>query len=123
MAIEPRPSRHRSRRLRKKLLIDEFRLLGFAISFELLPAPGTKAYDEVWDAFLADGIEANALTMGGGNEHAFIVPEQGPATEAHRALVRDWLLARADVTDVVVGPLVDAHYDGRIDLPWLIIRC
>ncbi len=123
MAIEPRPSPHRSRRLRKKLRIDEFRLLGFALSFEILPAPGTQAYDDVWNALLSEGIEAHALTMGGGNEHAFIVPEQGSATEAHRARVRDWLLARADVTDVVVGPLVDAHYDGRIDVPWLIVRC
>jgi uncharacterized protein YggL (DUF469 family) len=123
MAIEPRPSRHRSRRLRKKLQIDEFRLLGFALSFEILSAPSAKAYEDFWDAFLADGIEANALTMGGCNEQAFIVPEQGSATEAHRALVRDWLLARADAAHVIVGPLVDARYDGRIDVPSLIIPC
>ncbi len=124
MAVEPRPSRHRSRRLRKKLQIDEFRLLGFALGFEILPAPGTKAYDDFWDAFMANAIEANALTMGGGSEDAFIMPEQGSATELDRTLVRDWLLLRSDVVaNVVVGPLVDARYDGKIDVPYLIIRC
>jgi uncharacterized protein YggL (DUF469 family) len=123
MAIEPRSSQHRSRRLRKKLEIGEFQLLGFSLSFEILPAPGTKAYDDFWNAFLADGIEAHALMVGGGNSDMFVMAEEGSVTEAHRGLVRDWLLARTDVADVVVGPLVDARYDGKIDVPYLIIRC
>lgn len=111
MTIAPRPSRHRSRRLRKKLHVGEFRELGFRVSFGIVPAPGTAAHDHVWDAFLAEAIEAQALTFGGNNDRAFVVPEHGSATEAQRARVRDWLLACSDVTDVVVGPRVDAWYD------------
>ena len=99
----------RSRRLRKKLHVDEFRELGFAVRFVLAPSDDPLASLRFWDAFLAEAIEAQALQYGGGAE-GFVCAERGSVAEAQRAQVRDWLLARGEATQVEVGPLVDAWY-------------
>lgn len=106
--VAPRASRHRSRRLRKKLHIEEFREAGFHVDVVLNVEPGA-ANHRFWDAFLAEAIEAHALTCGGAYS-CFVTPERGSATEAHRRIVRDWLAARPEVTQVTVGGLVDAWY-------------
>ncbi len=110
MSAPPRFSRHRSRRLRKKLHVGEFTTLGFRVRFPLSPELDPSASDAFWDAFLAEIIEPHALTFGGSDEGGVVIPVLGSATEAHRASVRDWFASRAEVTRVEVGPLFDVWY-------------
>ena len=99
----------RSRRLRKKRHVDEFREFGFHVRFALRALSAAEA-DRFWDAFLAEAIEARGLTYGGG-EQGFVAALRGSATEADRDAVRDWLAARPEVMSAEVGSLVDAWYD------------
>ena len=96
----------RSRRLRKKLHVDEFREDGFHVRL-VLRASSAAAADRFWDDFLAEAIEAHGLTYGGG-EQGFVAMARGSAVEADREAVRDWLAARPEVASAEVGPLVDA---------------
>lgn len=100
----------RSRRLRKKLHVDEFRELGFHLRFAFAEHVDPLARLRFWDAFLAEAIEARKLTYGGA-ETGFVAAERGSATEDDRRHVREWLAARAEPGVVEVGPLVDAWYD------------
>jgi len=111
MSRDPMPHRSptRSRRLRKKLHVDEFREDGFHVRFALRALSAAEA-DRFWDAFLAEAIEARGLTYGGAEE-GFVAALRGSATEADRDAVRDWLAARPEVMSAEVGSLVDAWYD------------
>ncbi len=100
----------RSRRLRKKLHVDEFRELGFHLRFAFAEEVDPLARLRVWDAFLVEAIEARGLTYGGA-ETGFVAAERGSATEDDRRHVRDWLATRVEAVAVEVGPLVDAWYD------------
>lgn len=100
----------RSRRLRKKLHVDEFREDGFHVRFVLRALSAAEA-DRFWDDFVAEAIEARGLTYGGG-EQGFVAARRGSATEADRDAVRDWLAARPEVASAEIGPLVDAWYDA-----------
>jgi uncharacterized protein YggL (DUF469 family) len=100
----------RSRRLRKKLRVGEFREQGFALSFELVEPLHVDAEALFWDALIDEAIEANGLLFGGSADGA-VVEAAGPGsvTEAQRAAVEAWLEARPEVVSVKVGPLVDLH--------------
>ncbi len=50
-------SHHRSRRLRKKLHIDEFQELGFEVAFRLRDGLSADEMGAFWDAFIGDAIE------------------------------------------------------------------
>jgi uncharacterized protein YggL (DUF469 family) len=58
-------SHHRSRRLRKKLHIDEFQELGFEVAFRLRDGLSADEMGAFWDAFIGDAIEGNGLLYGG----------------------------------------------------------
>ena len=100
----------RSRRLRKKLHVDEFREDGFRVRF-VLRAPSAAEAGRFWDDLLAEAIEARGLTYGGA-EQGFVAAARGSATDAHREAVRAWLAARPEAASVDVGPLVDAWHDA-----------
>ena len=101
----------RSRRLRKKLHIGEFQQFGFHVEFKLSDELTSDQEVEFWDAFIIDAIEGNQLTFGGGEGGGFVVPEgRSSGTDVHREVVQAWLLARSEVSSVMVGPLVDAWY-------------
>ncbi|CAG9268527.1 YggL family protein [Paraburkholderia unamae] len=108
-------AKQHNRRQRKKLHLGEFQELGFAVSAVLREGVSEADAERVCDAFIADCIEDAQLTYGGaiGDKlDGFVVPfaNLASATESHRAVVRDWLEARAELTSVEVGPLVDAWY-------------
>lgn len=105
---------HRSRRLRKKLHVDEFQQLGFTINFQLSSGITPDQSDQFWSSFIANAIEGNTLTFGGG-EIGFAVPKgRTSATNAHRHLIESWLQARPEIVSVQVDPLVDAWYPDRL---------
>lgn len=107
------PSKHRSRRLRKKLRAGEFQEWGFRFEADLkvrVPA-GEEA---LVGSFLAEVIEPRSLALGGWITSGFVVPfGRGSATDEDRQAVQDWLQARPELTAARVGPLIDAWHG-----PW-----
>ncbi|WP_269531930.1 YggL family protein [Chitinimonas sp. BJYL2] len=109
-------AKHRSERLLKKLHLGPYQQLGFALTLKVKPEV-TAAQAEVFLAdFLSHCIEANGLVFGGGMDCGWVDADgRGSASEAHRQLVGDWLLARPELDTVVIGQLCDAWY-GPFDL-------
>jgi uncharacterized protein YggL (DUF469 family) len=105
-------SKNRSSRLRKKLHISEFQELGFEISFTLPENLDEERLDIFFDQFIEEAIENNSLQFGGGwgkDIVGFVTADQRRSvTEEHRTLVRSWLAAKAIVSDIRIGELVDA---------------
>lgn len=105
----------RSRRLRKKLYIDEFSVYGFEIKITFAD------FDEnSFDAFLDEVVEfiesRNLMIEGGGGVdefEAFISSNEryGSATDDDRNAVSNWLEEKLIVQSVEVSELVDANYD------------
>jgi uncharacterized protein YggL (DUF469 family) len=104
------PKRQRSKRLRKKLRIEEFKEYGFAVSFRLSESLSPKARDDFWALFIGELIEKRGLAFGG-NEEGYITKfGRGSATEEDRKAVSAWLTERSGVSRITVGPLEDAWY-------------
>ena len=103
----------RSRRLRKKLFLDEFAILGF--EFSCCIEVKEKEFDELLDGFL-DLIESRNLCFGGGgdlNTFSGLVcsnERYASASSDDQLALRDWLTKLDSVTNVKVGTLVDANY-------------
>lgn len=103
----------RSRRLRKKLHLDEFQELGFDVETELKQALTGNAEEELLIAFIEGVIEPRGLIYGGGVECGFVCKSGGgSATNEDRAAVQEWLAARAEFAAVTVRELSDAWYGG-----------
>jgi uncharacterized protein YggL (DUF469 family) len=111
-------SKSRSKRLRKKLHVSEFQEFGFLISFILPENLDYEARDGFFDRFIAEAIEDNGLSFGGGigggvgsrDVGGFVTAlgRQGGTTDEHRTLVRSWLAAQPGVAGIQVGELADA---------------
>jgi len=104
----------RSRRLRKKLYVDEFVVLGFEISFKFSDIDET-----TFDSFFSELvglIESRSLIMGGaGGAHEFSVfispsARYESSTEEDRCAFINWLAEHTYIKDAVVGELTDAYY-------------
>ena len=114
-------SKQRSRRLRKKLRVGEFRELGFELAFEIRATVDDDAVFALLDALVEEAIEANGLRIAGlyvpdRRQRAQVALERpGSVTPEQRAAVEAWLTARAEVTNLSVGPLVDANTLGDTD--------
>ena len=63
---------NRSRRLRKKLCVDEFRELGFEINLTYREGIESKAVDDFLEAFISEAMEANELGYIGGEDYGFV---------------------------------------------------
>jgi uncharacterized protein YggL (DUF469 family) len=104
----------KSRRLRKKLYLDEFAILGFEFSCTL-NAKNSEAFDSLLN-LLVGFVESRELSMGGGGDaklfSAFICSEHrySSATEEDRNSITAWLDKQEDISNITVGNLVDAHY-------------
>ena len=99
---------NRSRRLRKKLCVDEFQELGF----ELQLSYPESTDDAAVEAFFAvEGIEGNGMALIGGEEFAVVCSgKRGSVTEEQRATVEAWLKARPELSSFEVSPLLDVWY-------------
>lgn len=104
----------KSRRLRKKLYLNEFAILGFKFSCTL----DVKSSDE-FDSLLnqlVDFIESRELSMGGGGNaelfSAFICSNHRytSATNEDRDSIAAWLDKNETTTNITVSELVDANY-------------
>ncbi|MGM3173871.1 YggL family protein [Dickeya lacustris] len=105
---------NRSRRLRKKLHIDEFQEFGFAVSWRFAPQTNVADIDRLLDVFVDEVIEPNGLAFEGSGylqwQGLVCLQKLGNCTEAHRELVKNWLQAH-QLTDVTVSDLFDIWWD------------
>ena len=111
MTMKPN-AKNRSRRLRKKLHVDEFAEYGFEVSIDLKDSVNT---DAVLDHFVLHAMEQNGLEFGGGTASGaisgFITKSgRGTLTQEHRVLVKSWLEEQEDIKSFDIGGLVDAWY-------------
>lgn len=109
-------AKNRSRRLRKKLFVDEFNVQGFEVDMSFAQGITDEAIDGFFDDFLANVIEANELVFaGGGNSEGFsgfVIPSArySSATEEHRKLLAEWFDKNELITEHSSSELVDANF-------------
>ena len=104
---------NKNRRLRKKLYLGEFAILGFEVSRTTSIADFDQ-YDVFIDEFI-DFIDSIGLCFGGGGLELFegflcSIERYRSVTEVEQLQVAQWLEARAEVSKVEVSELVDANY-------------
>ena len=105
---------NRSRRLRKKLCVDEFQEVGFELLLDYREDLDGEAFEAFFEAFLAQAIEANGLIFIGCDEFGMVcLNKRGSVSAEQRAAVEAWLQGRNELSSVKVGPLVDAWYPGK----------
>ncbi|GFM63907.1 YggL family protein [Pseudomonas cichorii] len=105
---------NRSRRLRKKLCVDEFQELGFELNLEFKEDLDDEAVDAFLDAFLTEAMDANGLDYVGGDDYGLVcLADRGSVSEEQRAAVEAWLKGRSEVVKVEVSPLLDAWYPEK----------
>jgi uncharacterized protein YggL (DUF469 family) len=106
----------RSRRLRKKLYIDEFQVLGFEVSFKF-----ESLEENTFDSFFSeimDFIESRDLLLGSASGtdtftlYVSSFERYGSTTEDDRIAFQKWLADKAFIKDVVVAQLSDAYYEA-----------
>ncbi len=108
-------AKNRSKRLRKKLYVEEFKVMGFEIDMAFIENATEDQLDDFLDSFLTT-IEANNLIfVGGGTREAFsgfVTPNKryASATEAQQKLVADWLATTDLLEKHTVSEMVDAYY-------------
>ena len=104
-------NKRRSRRLRKKLRIGEFKELGFKFAAKIKPSITLDMEDSLVSAFLSEIVDPRSLTFGGGISDGFITCfGRGSVTEADRELILSWLVARPEIETARIGPLVEAWH-------------
>ncbi len=108
-------AKNRSRRLRKKMHIEEFQELGFSVAWRF--PEGTSRWKtsiRTLDAFINEVIEPNDLAFDGSGylpwEGLICLQKIGHCTDEQRELVKNWLEARK-LTDVKVSDLFDIWWD------------
>ena len=110
------------KRVRKKLRLAEFREYLFGIKY-CLRAPATQAADDFLWRFVEQAIEANHLSCGGGGSgntwELYVSAMQGKLSEAHRAVVGDWLLRQPEVKQYQVSELFDGWH-GPEEAPYVL---
>jgi len=105
---------NRSRRLRKKLCVDEFQELGFELNLDFKENLDDQAIDAFLDAFLEEAMDANGLDYVGTDDVGLVCTmERGSVNEEQRAAVEAWLKGRDELTKLEVSPLLDAWYPGK----------
>lgn len=110
---------NRSRRLRKKLCVDEFQELGFELNLNFKDDLAEEAIDAFLDQFLRDAMTANGLGYVGGDDYGLVcLAKRGSVSEEQRAQVEAWLKGRDELVEVTVSPLMDVWYpESTINTP------
>lgn len=104
----------RSRRLRKKLHLDEFQEFGFTVEFSFKEGTPIEEIDTTIDAFINEVIEPNGLAFDGSGylnwEGIICLQKIGKCTEEHREIVGKWL-EQHGLTEVKTSELFDVWWD------------
>ena len=103
-------AKNRSRRLRKKLCVDEFQELGFEVQIGYPEDISDEALEQFFSDFIVE-VQNHGLALIGGAEYALVfLAARGSVSEQQRATVEAWLRARKELASVEVSPLLDAWY-------------
>lgn len=104
----------RSRRLRKKMHVDEFQELGFSVGFVFPEGTSEETIDSTVDALIEEVIDPNGLAFDGSGylqwEGLICLQQTGKCTDEHRELVRKWLEDRK-LNNIQVTELFDVWWD------------
>ncbi|CDG22200.1 conserved protein of unknown function [Xenorhabdus poinarii G6] len=107
-------AKNRSRRLRKKLRIDEFQELGFSVKWHFPADTPVDVVDSTVDTLIAELIEPNGLALDASGylhwEGIICLQKIGKCTEEHRQLVEQWLKDHG-MKDVITSELFDVWWD------------
>jgi uncharacterized protein YggL (DUF469 family) len=104
-------AKQRSRRLRKKLRVDEFQELGFELEVTLKQGLTPEGVETLVHAFLAEVIEPRDLAFAGWATGGYVCKfSRGSATEEDRSAVAKWLKSRPEVAEAQTSELQDAWY-------------
>ena len=102
----------RSRRLRKKLCVEEFQELGFELAFTFSDSLSDGDYEAFFTAFL-DQLEDTGLVYSGCDEFGFVcLAKRGSVSAEQRQALDAWLKGRKELQSYNIGELVDAWYPG-----------
>jgi len=102
---------NRSRRLRKKLCVDEFQELGCELTLTLREGLSEAEIDAFLDAFLGDAIDGNGLGYVGGEDYGFVcLAKRGSVSEEQRGQLEAWLKGRSELQEFSLSPLLDVWY-------------
>ena len=107
-------AKNRSRRLRKKMHIDEFQEIGFSVAWRFSEGTSGEQVDQIVDDFINEVIEPNKLAFNGSGylawEGLICLQEIGKCTEEHQAIVRKWL-EEHKLEEVRTSELFDIWWD------------
>ncbi|WP_101759583.1 YggL family protein [Oceanicoccus sp. KOV_DT_Chl] len=104
----------RNKRLRKKLYLEEYAIMGFEFSCKIIL--DTEAdYDQFFDSFADKVEELNLVVSVDGDDNEFegfvtSAYRYGSATETDRKAIEEILKSYKNITDVNTGELVDVFY-------------
>ncbi|MHC5351939.1 YggL 50S ribosome-binding family protein [Metapseudomonas furukawaii] len=103
---------NRSRRLRKKLCVDEFQELGFEITLSYKEGLDAEAVSVFFERFIEQAIEGNGLGFIGSEDYGFVcLGKRGSVTAEQRAQVEAWLgQGQPELAGYTVSPLIDVWY-------------
>ena len=109
-----------NRRLRKKLYLGEFAVIGFEFSCSIDDMDETKVNDFFSD--LLSFLESNNMLFSGGgtkdNFGGYITSQlrYGSLTDTDRETLKTWLSSVTGVSDILLEDLSDAIYGDHEDL-------
>ncbi len=107
-------AKQRSRRLRKKMRIDEFQELGFSVKWTFPENTPIEEVDSFVDDFILNVIEPNGLAFDASGylswEGLICLQKIGKCTEEDQAAVRKWLEARK-LEEIRLSDLFDVWWD------------
>lgn len=113
-AGEPHMATNRSRRLRKKLCVDEFQELGFELSFQYKEGAAAEVTDAFMRRFTDQLLAPNGLSYAGCDEYGFVcLGRRGSVSEEQRGLVDEWLRQQPELASFTISALMDAWYPGQ----------
>ncbi|MDR0806781.1 MAG: YggL family protein [Enterobacteriaceae bacterium] len=106
-------AQQRSRRLRKKMRIDEFQEIGFLVSWQFPETTTIENIDVTVDKFINEVFETHDLSFEGGGylkwDGLVCLQKIGKCTDEHRGIVSNWLEDHG-MLDVKVSDLMDINY-------------
>lgn len=102
---------NRSRRLRKKLCVDEFQELGCELTLSFRDDLSDAEMDSFVEAFLGTAVEGNGLGYVGGDDYGFVcLGKRGSMNAEQREQLDAWLKGRNELTSYTLSPLMDVWY-------------
>lgn len=103
-------NKRRSKRLQKKLHLNDFKEMGFYIHIDFLDTVPAKERNDFFDKFIEECIEKNDLILGGSYHKSFICKEKGTCVLNDRLIVCEYLGKHTDILSATVTALIDCWY-------------